>query len=99
MNIEKKESGRTGKFYIQQDNDELADITWLVNDDNNYVINHTTVSEKLSGQGVGLKLLDAVVEMAREKNKKVIAGCEFAKTMFKRHEDKYKDVWEKREEF
>ncbi|HLO90003.1 MAG TPA: GNAT family N-acetyltransferase [Lentimicrobium sp.] len=98
MNIEKKESGKTGKFFIQEDDDVLADINWLVNDDDNYVINHTSVSEKLSGQGIGIKLLDAVVDMARDKNKKVIAGCEFAKVMFKRHEEKYKDVWEKRDE-
>ncbi|MGE5316535.1 MAG: GNAT family N-acetyltransferase, partial [Chloroflexota bacterium] len=57
MNIEKKESGKTGKFFIQEDDDVLADINWLVNDDDNYVINHTSVSEKLSGQGIGIKLL------------------------------------------
>lgn len=97
MNIEKKESGRTGKFFIREDNEVLADISYLINDESNYVVDHTSVSEKLSGQGVGLKLLDAVVEMARQNEKKVIAGCEFVKKVFKRNEEKYRDVWEKRE--
>lgn len=97
MNIEKKVSGRTGKFFIKEDEEVLADISWLVNDEDNYVVDHTSVNEKLSGQGVGQKLLDAVVDMARENNKKVVAGCDYARTMFKRHEQKYGDVWDKRE--
>jgi len=97
MNIEKKESGRTGKFFIKEDNDILADISWLINDEQNYVIDHTMVSDKLSGKGIGQKLIDAVVEMARENNKKVVTACEYAQKVFKRNESKYADVWDKRD--
>ncbi len=97
MNIQKKENGRVGKLYIEEDNNVVADIGYMINDENNYVIDHTTVSEKMSGKGIGQHLVDAMVNMARENNKKIIPGCEFAKKIFERNKDSYSDVWDKRE--
>lgn len=97
MEIKKKESGRTGKFIVFEDNEEVADMSWLVNDETNYVIDHTTVSEKMAGKGIGAKLLETMVNMARENNKKIIAGCPFVRKMFERNKDKYGDVWEIRD--
>ena len=39
----------------------------------------TGVSDELGGQGLGTKLVDAVVEHARQNNLKIIASCPFAK--------------------
>ncbi len=97
MDIQKKVSGRTGKFIALEDNDEVADIAWLVNDKGNYVIDHTWVSDIMNGKGLGLKLVQAIIDMAREEGKKVIPGCQFAKTMFERHKEEFSDVWEKRD--
>jgi uncharacterized protein len=97
MDIQKKESGRTGKLVVIEDNEELADIGYLINDEGNYVIDHTSVDQKLSGQGVGQQLVDAMVDLARETNRKIIPACEFAKKIFKRNESRYSDVWDKRE--
>ncbi len=97
MEIHKKESGRTGKLVVIENNEEMADIGYLINDEDNYVIDHTSVNEKLSGQGVGQKLVDAMVDLARENNKKIIPSCEFAKKIFQRNESRYADVWDKRE--
>ncbi|MCE3402085.1 GNAT family N-acetyltransferase, partial [Bacillus thuringiensis] len=52
----------------------------------------TGVSDELGGQGVGKKLLKAVVEHARENNLKIIASCSFAKHMLEK-EDSYQDVY------
>lgn len=96
MEIIKQETGRTGKFFILQDNEQVADIGWLINDENNIVIEHTTVSDVLSGQGVGLKLLEEVVKLARSTSKKIIPSCPYAEKMFQRNEDKWGDLWDKR---
>lgn len=97
MEILKQESGRTGKFFILEDNNEVADIGWLINDENNIVIDHTTVSDHLSGQGIGLKLLEEVILFARSTDKKIIPNCPYAHKMFQRHADHWEDVWDKRE--
>lgn len=97
MNIQKKENGRVGKLFIEEDKEVVADIGYMINDEENYVIDHTTVSEKMSGKGIGQHLVDAMVEMARENNKKIIPGCEFAKKIFERNKDNYADIWDKRE--
>lgn len=97
MEIQKKESGRTGKLVVIENDEELADIGYLINDEDNYVIDHTSVDDELSGQGVGQKLVDAMVNLARENNRKIIPACEFAKKMFEKNESEYADVWDKRE--
>jgi predicted GNAT family acetyltransferase len=97
MEIRKKESGRTGKFIVYEDDEEVADISWLVNDEGNYVIDHTTVSEKMAGKGLGVTLFNSVIDMARDENKKIIAGCPFVRKMFERNKEKYSDVWEIRD--
>lgn len=98
MDIRKKESGRTGKIVIMEENEEVADLSYMINDESNYVIDHTSVDDKMSGKGLGVKLIDAMVDLARENNKKIIPGCQFAKKMFQRHADKYADVWDKRDD-
>lgn len=61
------------KFYIGDDeNNALAEITYRFVDNNEINIDHTGVSDELGGQGVGKKLVKAVVEHARENHLKII---------------------------
>ncbi len=53
-------------------------------DNNEINIDHTGVSDQLGGQGVGKKLVKAVVEHARENHLKIIASCSFAKHMLEK---------------
>ena len=46
------------------------------------IIDHTEVSDRLRGQGMGRKLLDRLVTFARENQLKVIPLCPFAKSVF-----------------
>ncbi len=88
----KSNKART-KFYIGDDeNNALAEITYRFVDNNEINIDHTGVSDELGGQGVGKKLVKAVVEHARENNLKIIASCSFAKNMLEK-EDSYQDVY------
>ena len=48
------------------------------------IIEHTEVDESLKGKGVGVKLLEALVNFVRKENSKVIPPCPFAKATFKK---------------
>lgn len=80
------------KFYIGDDEENpLAQIILADTERAIIKIEHTYVSEELKGQGIGSQLVKAVVDFAREENKKIIPSCTFAQTEFKKNE-KYRDV-------
>lgn len=60
------------KFYVGNDeNNPKAVITFKEVDNNEIDIDHTGVSDELGGQGLGKKLVNRVVEHARENNLKL----------------------------
>lgn len=59
--------------------------------DGDYVITHTVVAREYGGQGLAAKLVDTVVEKAREEGKKIFPVCSYAVKKFDESED-YKDV-------
>ena len=80
------------QFYVGENPENaIAEITFSTGEGNTIVIEHTTVSETLKGQGVGVKLVNAVADMARAENRKIIPVCPFAKKIMTRS-DEYKDV-------
>lgn len=79
-------------FYVGENPETaIAEITFSTGEGNTIVIEHTTVSEILKGQGVGQKLVNAVADMARAESRKIIPVCPFAKKVMTRS-DEYKDV-------
>lgn len=69
-------------FYLEQGGRRLAEMTYSRTNDQLIVIDHTEVDASLGGQGVGRRLLDALVQWARETGTQVIALCPFAKAQF-----------------
>jgi hypothetical protein len=51
------------------------------------IIEHTEVEDSLKGQGVGVKLLETLVEFVRKEEIKIIPLCPFAKAQFRKRED------------
>lgn len=51
------------------------------------IIDHTEVDPAFKGKAVGKQLLYKIVEMAREKNIKILPLCPFANALFKKLED------------
>ncbi|MBZ9685858.1 N-acetyltransferase [Clostridium estertheticum] len=81
-------------FYVgDNEEDSLAKIE-LVHNGDDITIEHTFVSEQLRGQNVARQLLKTVVDFAREKNKKIIPICTFAKAELNKNND-YEDVLHK----
>jgi predicted GNAT family acetyltransferase len=90
MDLEIKKG--TNKFYIGSDeNNSIAEITYFYKLDNVIVIDHTYVSEELRGQSIAGKLLQKVVQLARNSNLKVIPVCSYAVVKSTRN-DEYKDI-------
>lgn len=81
------------KFYVGNDeNNPKAVITFKEVDNNEIDIDHTGVSDELGRQGLGKKLVNRVVEHARENNLKIIASCPFAKNVLEK-DDHAQDVY------
>ena len=76
------ETGSKGAFFIENDGRRLAEMTYSRANPTLIIVDHTDVDPSLSGQGVGRKLLDALVSWARATGTKVIALCPFAKAQF-----------------
>ena len=81
-------------FYVGTNEKESLAKIELLHDGDDIIIQHTFVSEQLRGQNVARQLLEAVVDLAREKNIKIIPICSFAKAELNKNND-YKDVLQK----
>lgn len=82
MEIKQYESGRKGAFYVEQENEMLAEMAYVWAGSERIIINHTEVNPKLQGKGMGKQLVKKAVEFAREKNLKITPLCPFAKAIF-----------------
>jgi predicted GNAT family acetyltransferase len=66
-------------------------MTYSIAGNDFIIIDHTEVDPAFKGRSVGKIMLYKIVEMAREKNLKVLPLCPFANAMFKKI-DEIKDV-------
>ena len=83
------------RFYKNDVNENLiCEITYSIADSSVIVIDRTFVDDDYRGQGIAGQLVERVVAMAREENKKIIPRCPYAKGMFERNSSLYADVIE-----
>ena len=68
-----------------------AEVTYIFDNEDTIIIDHTFVTNELRGQNVGKQLIKKVVDFARQENKKIIPQCSFAKNEFIRNNE-YNDV-------
>lgn len=80
--IEHRENGTKGAFYVEKDGRRLAEMSYSRTNATLVIVDHTEVDASLGGQGVGRKLLDALVQWARATGTKVVPLCSFAKAQF-----------------
>jgi uncharacterized protein len=82
MDIKHRLIGNKGVFYIEEEGEKLAEMTYSQAGDARIIIDHTGVSDKLRGKGAGKQLVAAAVAYARQNNLKVIPLCPFAHALF-----------------
>jgi hypothetical protein len=92
MNIQHKEEGSKGSFYVAGDNSTLAAMTYTMAAADLMIIDHTEVDDALRGKNVGNQLLNVLVEYARDNHIKILPLCPFAKSVFDKKKDEFADV-------
>jgi uncharacterized protein len=82
MDIQQTETGSKGLFYIEENGEKLAEMTYSKAGDTRIIIDHTDVSDKLRGKGAGKQLVAAAVAYARKNKLKILPLCPFAHSVF-----------------
>ena len=87
MLIQQKKIGSKGMFFVEQDGNILAKMTYTMPSENKMIIEHTEVSDELSGKNVGYQLVKTAVDYARKQNLKIVPLCPFARSIFDKKEE------------
>lgn len=77
MDIKRDEHGKNGAFFVEENGEWTAEMTYS-RSDKMITIDHTEVDRKYRGQGVGERLVAEAVRYARANELKVDATCVFA---------------------
>ncbi len=85
MQFQYQDNGQKGEFFLlNETNQRIAEISYVWRSEGIIVADHTWVDDSLRGQGAARKLLDVLVEFAREKQLKIVPSCSYVDVMFKR---------------
>ena len=87
MTVQKQDDGKHGKYFILENDIEVASMTFTWAGTQKFIIDHTEVDASQKGKGLGLQLLKAAVEDARSKELKIIPLCPFANAMMRKHKE------------
>jgi uncharacterized protein len=79
MDIQRQEHRRKGAFFIDEDGEWVAELTYLRTGENTMVIDHTEVDPKFRGENIGRDLVAAAVAYARENGLKIKPICPYTK--------------------
>lgn len=91
MEIQHQEHGKKGAFFVEQDGDWVAELSYSREGQRKMVIDHTEVEESMQDQGIGEQLVEEAVKYARENNLLIKPACPFVKSVLENDED-YEDV-------
>ena len=86
MLVQHMQEGNNGVFYIEENGNNVAEMTYQLKGENTMVINHTEVDESLRGKNIGYKLVNEGVKFARREKLKIVPVCKFARSVFDRNE-------------
>ena len=81
MEIQRTEVEDKGKFFIEENDRQIALMTYKKTGDGVITIDHTEVDSNFRGKGLGEDLVEASVKYARENRLKIIPTCIFAKKL------------------
>lgn len=94
IDVKHQEQGTQGVFFVERGGARIAEMTYSVPPGRRFIIiDHTRVDDVLRGQGVGAKLVNAAVAMARRDGIGILPLCPFAKATFDRTPELTDVVW------
>ena len=79
MEIQRKETEDKGEFFIEENDRQIALLTYKKSGDGVITIDHTEVDSNFRGKNIGEDLVAEAVKFARENNLKIVPTCHFAK--------------------
>ena len=86
MKIVLKMDRNNGVFELIDDTENaVGELTFLVKDNAQMIINHTGVNPNLRGQGLAEKLVLEAVEYARKHKYKILPFCSYVSVYIGRH--------------
>lgn len=94
VKLQLNESGK-GAFLLEENNRPLGEMQVGVSD-KVLTVYHTEVVPEMEGKGGAKKLLETMVEYVRTNKLRVIPLCPYVLSVFKKHSDKYEDVWHRK---
>lgn len=83
--------GNKGRFYMQDGEEFVSELTYQNADNKVMIVDHTKTREDMQGNGLASKIVDYVVNYARENDLKINPVCPFVKDKFKETAS-YEDV-------
>ena len=93
MLIQHQHKDNKGMFFIEEEGNVLAEMTYASPSPDRMIIEHTGVDDDLKGQNIGFSLVQQAVEYARTHHFKIVPVCSFAKAIFDKKPD-FRDVLE-----
>ena len=81
MTVLHKKEGNNGMFFIEVDNEIVAEMTYIMPAGDQMCVEHTEIDENLRGRNIGFQLVQAGVEYARTHKLKIIPLCPFTKSV------------------
>ncbi len=81
LSVSHRETARRGRFHIGVG----AELTYTRPAEAVMKVNHTLVDKEHRGKGLAHQLYQAMVQFARDNNRKVIPICPFVVTMFEQN--------------
>ena len=82
MDIQRKQEGSKGAFFIEENGKMLAQMTYVMSGVDKFIIDHTEVSDTLRGKGAGKQMVESAVKYALENHFKIMPLCPFARAVF-----------------
>src|SRR5512144_1163285 len=82
--IQQEDGEGGGAFFVDLGGERVAEMTYARPSPGRAVIEHTTVSDRLGGRGVGKRLVLAGVEWARRTGTKVTPRCSYARAVIQK---------------
>jgi len=89
--VRHEDTAGEGAFFVERGGERLGELKYLKPGPGRAVLEHTSVSDVLRGQGVARRLVDAAVAWARESGVKLVPVCTYAKKVLE-HDPSFRDV-------
>lgn len=84
--IKREGTDQKGEFVLYEEGERAGRMTYEKEGENQIVVAHTNVDEKFGGRGLAGKLMDKMIEYARENNLKIHPTCSYVVHKFDKDE-------------